>query len=110
MLTKRARILCIGKDPGLLRTRVAVLKHAGYDAQAAMFLDADVVLRTGELDLIILSAILKDAERAHIISVVGGRTSILVLKEFIWASDLLAEVDRRIRHVRSLQLFRSTLT
>ena len=56
MLGNPARILCIGKDSGLLRSRCAVLTHAGYHAEAVMFAEAESLLRTAEFDLIILSA------------------------------------------------------
>ncbi len=59
MLGNPARILCIGKDSGLLRSRCAVLTHAGYHAEAVMFAEAESLLRTAEFDLIILSAILR---------------------------------------------------
>ena len=91
-----ARIVCIGKDPGLLRSRCAVLAHGGYDAQAVMFAEAENRLRTGSFDLIILSAILNDEERRQIIAQVGDPTRILILKKLIFASELLAEVERRL--------------
>jgi hypothetical protein len=94
------RILCIGKDSGLLRSRCAVLRHAGYDAQATMYNDAEGLLRNEEFDLIILSAILSDEEKDHISAVVNGGTPILPLKKLIFASELLAEVEQRIRSAK----------
>ena len=97
MTNNRARILCIGKDPGLLRSRCAVLAHGGYDAQAAMFADAERLLRTSSFDLIILSAILNDEERLQITALVGDPMRILILKKLIFASELLSEVEQRLR-------------
>ncbi len=98
MLSSPARILCIGKDSGLLRSRCAVLAHAGHDAQAVMFAEAESLLRTAEFDLIILSAILSGEERDHIATLIGSRVPILALKKLIFASELLAEVEQRLRH------------
>ena len=97
VLSNQARILCIGKDSGLLRSRCAVLSHAGYDAQATMYSDAENLLRTQEFDLIILSAILNGEEKDRISAIVNGGTPILPLKKLIFASELLAEVEQRLR-------------
>jgi hypothetical protein len=100
VLSKQARILCIGKDSGLLRSRCAVLSHAGYDAQAVMYGDAENLLRTEEFDLILLSAILNGEEKDHISAIVRGGTPILPLKKLIFASELLAEVEERLRSAK----------
>jgi DNA-binding response OmpR family regulator len=97
MLRNRVRILCIGKDSGLLRSRCAVLAHAGYDAQAVMFAEAEPLLRTQEFDLIILSAILTGEEKDHISAFVAGTVPILSLRKLIFASELLAEVEHLTR-------------
>ena len=100
MLSNPARILCIGKDSGLLRSRCAVLTHAGYDAQAVMLAEAESLLRTGEFDLIILSAILSGEERDHISAFIGGTVPILALKKLTFASELLAEVEQRLSRAK----------
>ena len=100
MLTNPARILCIGKDSGLLRSRCAVLSHAGYDAQAVMYNEAENLLRAEEFDLIILSAILSGEEKDHISAVVNGSAPILPLKKLIFASELLSEVEQRVRSTK----------
>lgn len=96
MLSHPARILCIGKDSGLLRSRCAVLAHAGYDAQAVMFAEAEGLLQSAEFDLIILSAILSSEERDHISAFIGGTIPILALKKLTFASELLAEIEQRL--------------
>jgi DNA-binding response OmpR family regulator len=100
MLSNPARILCIGKDSGLLRSRCAVLTHAGYDAQAVMLAEAESLLRTGEFDLIILSAILSGEERDHISAFIGVTVPILALKKLTFASELLAEVEQRLSRAK----------
>ncbi len=100
MLGNPARILCIGKDSGLLRSRCAILTHAGYHAQAVMFAEAESLLRTEEFDLIILSAILSGEERDHISGFIGGTVPILTLKKLTFASELLAETEQRLQQTK----------
>ena len=100
MLGNPARILCIGKDSGLLRSRCAVLTHAGYHAEAVMFADAESLLRTEEFDLIILSAILSGEERDQISAFIGGRVPILTLKKLTFASELLAEIEHQLQRAK----------
>jgi DNA-binding response OmpR family regulator len=100
MLGNPARILCIGKDSGLLRSRCAILTHAGYDARAVMFAEAESLLQTAEFDLIILSAILTGEERDQISAFIGHRVPILTLKKLIFATELLAEIEQRLPHTK----------
>jgi hypothetical protein len=100
MLSNPPRILCIGKDSGLLRSRCAVLAHAGYDAQAVMFAEAKSLLQTADFDLIILSAILTSDEREEISAFIGGTIPILVLKKLTFASELLAEIEQRLHQAK----------
>jgi DNA-binding response OmpR family regulator len=100
MLSNPARILCIGKDSGLLRSRCAVLAHAGYAAQAVMFAEAESLLRTTEFDLIILSAILSSEERDRISAFIGGTIPILALKKLTFASELLAEIEHQLHRAK----------
>jgi hypothetical protein len=100
MLENPARILCIGKDSGLLRSRCAVLTHAGYHAEAVMFAEAESLLRTAEFDLIILSAILSAEERDSISAFIGGTVPILALKKLTFASELLAEIEHRLQQTK----------
>jgi DNA-binding response OmpR family regulator len=100
MLENPARILCIGKDSGLLRSRCAVLTHAGYHAEAVMFADAESLLQTAEFDLIILSAILSAEERDDISAFIDGRIPILALKKLTFASELLAEIEQQLHRTK----------
>jgi hypothetical protein len=67
-MPRPGRLLCVGKDPELLRTRCAVLGSAGYNAKSAVLPEAETLLRTEEFDLIIVSAGLSDWERGRILS------------------------------------------
>jgi len=100
MHTSSARILCIGKDSGLLRSRCAVLAHGGYDAQYVMYPDAERLLTREPFDLIILSAILSQEEKDHIWTIVGDTVPILTLKKLVFASELLRDVEQRLGQVR----------
>lgn len=62
-----------------------------------MYGDAENLLRTQEFDLLLLSAILNDEEKDHIAAIVHGETPILPLKKLIFASELLTEVEQRLR-------------
>jgi hypothetical protein len=66
-----ARLLCVGKDLALLRTRCAVLSQSGYDAQSASVPETQILLRTEEFDLIIVSAFLDEWEKGCILSAAG---------------------------------------
>ncbi len=101
MHNSSARILCIGKDSGLLRSRCAVLSHAGYDARYVMYPDAEHLLTREPFDLIILSAILSQEEKDHIWTIVGDTPPILALKKLVFASELLRDVEQRLGHVRN---------
>ena len=100
MHTSSARILCIGKDSGLLRSRCAVLAHAGYDAHYVMYPDAEPLLTREPFDLIILSAILSQEEKDQIWTIVGDTPPILTLKKLVFASELLRDVEQRLGQVR----------
>ena len=93
MLSRSARLLCVGDDPALLETRCAVLNQAGYDAQAATVSEFESLLPIERFDLIIVSAWLTEWNRDQIISAVGSSAT-LELHGLTLASDLLAQVER----------------
>jgi hypothetical protein len=66
MTSYPARLLCAGNDPEVLHSRCAVFRHAGYEAQAATAPEVEILLRTEEFDLIIVSARLSESERGRI--------------------------------------------
>jgi hypothetical protein len=65
-----------------------------------MFAEAENLLRTEEFDLIILSAILSSEEREHISEFIGGSVPILALKKLTFASELLADIEQRLRQTK----------
>ena len=87
------RLLCVGNGVDHLETRCAVLGSAGYTAEAAVLPDAETVLRTGEFDLVIVSAWLDESDTGKILAA-AGKTPALVLTELTLADDLLAQVER----------------
>jgi hypothetical protein len=92
MPPRPTRLLCTGEEPEVLRTRCAVLRHCGYDAQVATLTVAEILLRTEEFDLIIVSAWLGEWERGRILSA-AGKTPAYVLPGFMLPREMLAQVD-----------------
>ena len=95
MSSRPARLLCAGKDPGLLQTRCAVLERSGYRAQPAVLPEVETLLRSEEFDLVIVSAWLSEWEKGQILATVG-KTPAIVLTELTLADKLLAQVERRL--------------
>lgn len=93
MPSRPARLLCVGKDLDLLRTRCAVLSQSGYHAESAIVPEAELLLRTEEFDLIIVSAFLDEWEKGRILSA-AGKMPTLMLRGLTLAPELLAEVER----------------
>jgi len=93
MLSRSARLLCVGNGTDHLETRCAVLGSAGYRAEAADLPEAEIILRTEEFDLIIVSAWLSESDREAILAA-AGKTPALVLTELTPAEKLLAQVER----------------
>jgi DNA-binding response OmpR family regulator len=93
MPTRPTRLLCVGKDLALLRTRCAVLSQSGYDAQSATVPEAELLLLTEKFDLIIVSAFLDEWEKGRILSA-AGKMPTLVLRGLTLAPALLAQVER----------------
>jgi hypothetical protein len=75
------RILSVGTDPGLLKSRQAVL--------ASQPEDVDETLRSGTFDLVILSMMLSEEETRRIQASLPAGTRPLVLDKFVWPKDLL---------------------
>ncbi len=93
MAARLTRLLCVGKDPALLRTRCAVLSQSGYDARSATVSEAELLLLTEEFDLIIVSAFLDEWEKGRILAAAGTMPT-LVLRGLTLAPALLVEVER----------------
>jgi DNA-binding response OmpR family regulator len=90
-----ARLLCVGRELNLLEIRCAVLACSGYESQSATVSEAEILLRSDQFDLVIVSAWLSEWDRARILEAVG-RTPTLVLTQVTFAEDLLAQVARML--------------
>jgi hypothetical protein len=94
------RILCIGKDVGLLQSRCAVLAYGGYYADYALFHSASALLERVRFDLVILSLGLTDGEREYIRQkVVSTTTTVLKLREIVFPQALLCLVGELLGRV-----------
>jgi hypothetical protein len=94
MASRAIRLLCRGKEPELLRTRCAVLRYPGHDAQAATLPEAEVLLRSGEeFDLMIVFSSSSEWEKGRILSS-AGETRTYILRGLTLAEELLAQVAR----------------
>jgi hypothetical protein len=89
-----AKILCVELDVGLLNSRCAVLKYAGYDPASASPKLAETLLRSQSFDLIVLSR-LSDFDLHRIINFADG-ADVLVLDGFTSLTKLLSLVAERL--------------
>jgi len=80
MPSRAPTLLSVGRDQDLLRSRCAVLSSYGYDVKSATVAEAEVLLRTEEFDLVIMSAFLSKLEEDHLISAAGW-TPTLIFKD-----------------------------
>jgi hypothetical protein len=110
MPSRPARLLCAGKDMGLLKTRCAVLWRSGYVAHPAALSEAENLARTKKIDLIIVSAWLSKRETNRILAA-AGETPALVLTEMTPADELLTRVERLLApaHLKPFLVFRTDL-
>jgi hypothetical protein len=88
----RYRILIVGIDVDLLTTRQAVLASRGYYSLIATPRDVDEKLRSGEFDLVILSAMLSPDERRHTLAILPSGTRPLLLEKLVRPEELLRMV------------------
>jgi hypothetical protein len=86
MPSQPARLLCVGNEVNLLQIRCAVLKSDGYDAESVTVEEAEILLRTEEFDLIIVSAWLEEREKVRVLEA-AGKTPALVLTELTFAKN-----------------------
>ena len=95
----QVRLLSIGKDLPLLRTRCAVLASCGYEAELATVTEVGLRFARKRPDAIIVSAMLSDAELSQIAMATKG-TPALVLQGFVSTKDLLAQVENLLKKTR----------
>jgi hypothetical protein len=103
-----AKILCVEADVGLVRSRCAVLKYAGYDPASASPKLAETLLRSQSFDLIVLSR-LSEFDLHRIITFADG-ADVLVLDGFTSPSELLSLVAERLNRGHQRQLSRRYFT
>jgi hypothetical protein len=88
----RYRVLAVGTDVGLLKTRRALLVSGGYDSVIATPEDCDEKLQSGGFDLIILSMLLSENEQRDIQAKLPIGTRTLVLKTLVRPDEFLRMV------------------
>jgi DNA-binding response OmpR family regulator len=82
-------VLSVGIDPGLLKTRQALLASHGYDSVIATPEDVDEKLHSGTFDLVILSVMLSPQDKHLIQAKLPAATRLLVLETLVWPNELL---------------------
>ena len=90
------RILCVGTDASLLKTRRELLSFPGYDCSTAMPLDVDQVLTTATFDLVIFSVALGNEEQRRIQAKLPAETKALLLQHFVTPDELFYMVENEI--------------
>jgi DNA-binding response OmpR family regulator len=88
----RYRILCVGIDLGLLKTRQALLGSRGYDSLIATPEDFAEKLRSGKFHLVILSAMLSQEDKRLIQAKLPADTRLLVWERLVLPEELLRMV------------------
>jgi DNA-binding response OmpR family regulator len=86
------RVLSVGVDSTLLRSRQALLTSRGYDCTTATPHDIDEALATGRFDLVILSVMLGDEQKNRIQAKLPSGTKVLSLQYLVWPDELFQEV------------------
>jgi hypothetical protein len=92
----RYRILSVGTDLGLLKSRQAVLDACGYDSVIATPEDVDEKLRSGRFDLAILSKTLSEQQKRDIQAKLPANTRPLVLDTLVFPDQLLRLVAQAL--------------
>jgi DNA-binding response OmpR family regulator len=96
----RYRVLTVGTDVALLTTRQALLISGGYDSVIATPDDLNEKLHSAKYDLVILSAMLSQEDRAHILVQLPPGTRPLVLETLVWPKELLRMVAAALGETR----------
>jgi hypothetical protein len=92
----RYRILSVGTDLDLLKTRQAVLASCGYDAVTATPENFDETLRSSRFDLVILSVMLSEQEKRDMQAKLPAGTRPLVLERLMFPDELLRLVTEAL--------------
>jgi DNA-binding response OmpR family regulator len=86
------RVLSVGIDPGLLKTRQALLASRGYDSVIATPEEVDQKLHSGTFDLVILSAMLSEEDKRQIQAKLPAGARRLMLERLVLPDELLRMV------------------
>jgi DNA-binding response OmpR family regulator len=92
----RLRILCVGADARLLRTRKMLLASRGYNTSSATPLDVDAKIAEAEFDLVILSVSLGGEEKSRVVSILPPGTRVLPLNYLVQPDELFEMITRAI--------------
>lgn len=87
------KILCLGKDPELLKARCAVLAHNGYEAHAATVPQGFERLPTERYDLVIVSARLVEENG----KLLPAEIPTIILAGIVFPIELLYSVEEKLR-------------
>jgi hypothetical protein len=68
----------------------------GYGAMCSLFLGAEEILRSEHFDLIVVSAFLRDQEKAEVLAIVDGKTPTIMLEGLTMAPELLTLVKSQL--------------
>ena len=88
------KILCVESNLAVLESRCAVLQASGYDAASATPQSAEIVLRSHNFDLIVVSR-LSDSDLQRVDSLAGG-ADMLVLNDLTLSSEMLFLIAQRL--------------
>jgi DNA-binding response OmpR family regulator len=92
MTEKRPQILCVGNEPDLLDLRCAILDREGYASSAARLEEADVLLKSGKFDIVIVSARVNEHEKRRVVSLAQD-TPLLFLDGVTFPRHLIKDVS-----------------
>jgi DNA-binding response OmpR family regulator len=85
------RVLSVGVDMTLLKTRQALLASRGYDCTTATPIDIEETLATRRYDLVILSVMLGEEQMKRIRGILPPGTKVLSLR-YLVQPDVLFEM------------------
>jgi DNA-binding response OmpR family regulator len=88
-------ILCVGGEPGLIQSRIELLKANGYQAQYATVEEAYEQLRTDRWDLVIMSERLA-IEHPDLLGSDAQNLRVLRIDVFLMPSELLKAVAQKL--------------
>ena len=89
----RPRVLSVGVDPSLLKSRQALLSARGYDCTVATPIDVNEMLASGAYDLVILSVMLGEEQKKRIQAKLPPGAKVLSLQYLVQPDELFQQVE-----------------